>query len=893
MATGPEFSGAMRRYCQAARMIDNSDGFEIPTDFGPLRPEFLSTPINTLFDRVAERWPDRIAIEESQHHWTYRELQWQIDRLAALLAQAGAADQERPVALCLPTGAPVIAAMLATLKAGGFYVVIDPHYPVRRNTAILNDSAAEWVITDKSAQPGLDAHFPENRILMWHAEAVAGSPLRQPAFDPSSRRAAIVYTSGSTGLPKGAVHSQAFILNWTRLYVTDLHLCCSDRVSLLYSASVAGSIRDIYGALLTGATLLPITAREHSFDELARRLVDGRVSIYHSVMTLLRQLMTSQTVVRRFPDVRVLAFGGERVLARDLALIREQFPAEAMVYTSIGSTEAGTFARLFLRSDSDTGHTTVPLGFTPDDCRLILMDAAGAAVPDGEPGEIVVESRYLADGYWRNPQETAQVFCAAAQDPCLRRYRTGDRGVRDANGMLRHAGRTDRQFKVRGYRIEPAEIEAVLLTVPQVTNVIVQPDVSEDGVRIVAYLEGMDTHAIQTETLREHCATLLPQHMIPSVFHACEQFPRLANNKIDIQRLPQTNLPDTRGNGQNTDHHEASTVHQLWQAFFPDGELSAKADFFALGGDSLTAMRLMNRVADLCGVEVPVTLLFMHPTLGEFEKALHALTAEPEGMTSSPRLDSIAAPMANGQRGIPTLIYAQTNVQLYEQLFDAGYTPARLGQVAAAYDLVLSLFSALLRPEGKPFVNHLVGTASILAQHGAPYAVVIAGLLHAAYVYGEFGSIRLGATASKRRRVRAVIGEDAEALVSGYTRFPWNARSIGSLPEQLPGMSQGERNIILMRLANELEEGADSSLLYCAAETRLLKANYLGLSVSVAKAMDMPYLADELEECHQRNAVEHASGRPELGQSGVYAMPTLTRLKTAVCHALRRVRRYR
>lgn len=129
-------------------MTDNADSFAVPTDFEQPCPEFLGTAINTLFDRAAERWSARIAIKGFRHHWTYRELQQHVDRVASLLAQAGAADQDRPVVLWLPNGASVIAAMLATLKAGGFYVVIDPRYPVERNSAILNNSEAGWVITE-------------------------------------------------------------------------------------------------------------------------------------------------------------------------------------------------------------------------------------------------------------------------------------------------------------------------------------------------------------------------------------------------------------------------------------------------------------------------------------------------------------------------------------------------------------------------------------------------------------------------------------------------------------------------------------------------------------------------------------------------------------------------
>jgi hypothetical protein len=204
--------------------------------------------------------------------------------------------------------------------------------------------------------------------------------------------------------------------------------------------------------------------------------------------------------------------------------------------------------------------------------------------------------------------------------------------------------------------------------------------------------------------------------------------------------------------------------------------------------------------------------------------------------------------------------HAQTRAQLFEELSAKGYASSQLQEVAAAYDLALSLFSTLLRPGGKPFLNHLIGTASILARHGAACTVVVAGLVHAAYTFGVFSSEPPGVTPRKRRRVCGAIGEAAEDLVNRYARFTWNSDEIGSLPPRLPGMTAIERNVVFMRLANELEEGADSSLFNWPVERRLLKATYQGLSVDVARALGMLDLAAELEVAYRRNVVEKLPG---------------------------------
>ena len=449
--------------------------------------------------------------------------------------------------------------------------------------------------------------------------------------------------------------------------------------------------------------------------------------------------------------------------------------------------------------------------------------------------------------------------------------------------MLHHRGRADRQFKVHGNRIEPAEIEAVLLAAPQIDNAFVKPVACGDDLQIVAYVESTGA---SEESLRAHCTRLLPLHMVPAEFHSYEQFPRLPNGKVDLQQMSRTVRPRAPASGSAVKVGEALSLRELWQSFLPGCEVTGKTDFFAAGGDSLLAMRIMNRVGELSGVKAPMTLLFQHPVLEAFETALQSLRPEHKNMRS---MDDERYIKAGGSAASVASDYAQTNVQLYEQLFGQGYTPVQLKQLAAAYDLALGLFSTLLRPEGKPFVNHLVGTASILAQHGTAFPVVVGGLLHAAYSYGEFGSFRCGVTPRKRIQVRAVIGKEAEEIVYRYTQFQWNARVIDSLGKQLPKLSQDERIVIFMRLANELEEGADARLLYCAEETRLLKANYLGMCVDVAKAIGMHDLAAELECCSLNNSVNNVSDRPEIGRRDVYSLPVLTRLKQAICHAVRQL----
>lgn len=825
-------------------MILGGNNYKIPADFEAPCAEFLDTPIDVRFDRIAERHAGDTAIEESRHRWTYAELKRHVDRIAALLSETGAANQHKPVVLWLPTAAPVCAAMLATLKAGGFYVVVEPGHPIERNAAIVDDCLAEWIVSDTKHRDIVATRFPDKRVLMWDAAAGASSKLRAVA-DPSALRAAIVYTSGSTGSPKGVVYSHAFILNWTRLYVSDLHLAPSDRIGSLYSASVAGAARDIYGALLTGATLVPVAVREYSFDDLARSLDNCRISVYHSIPGLFHELITAQSSVAQFTHVRALIFGGERFRSRDLSPIRERFAPDTTVCTTIGCTEAGTFARLFLRSDSDPASTAVPLGLAPAECRVMLLDDNDIPVAAGEIGEIIVESRYLADGYWRRTEESALKFERALDGSGWRRYRTGDLGFVDEDGMLCHAGRADCQVTVRGYRVETGDIEAMLLSLPGVDNVVVCTDVEGGSERIVAYLEGVSTAALSHESLRSRCRDLLPGHMIPAVFHVRTKFPRLSNGKVDIRQLCRSDSQRVEYPGIEPGLRAAKSLRDIWRAAFPGNQITPQSNYFDLGGDSLLAMRLMNQLAQLEDTPIPATLLLRHPTLGAFEKAVESLRLQHgQGIATVMKdVQCIARP------------YAQQNAELLEELSGLGYTPLRLQEVAVACEFAQRIFHELQRPGGKAFLSHSIGTASVLARHGATPTLVLAGLLHAAYKFGAFAAEPRGITPSKRQCVRAVIGEEAEDLVHRYAEFAWNSSGIAALRRRLSELTPVERNVVFMRLANELEEGADMSLLKWPLETRQLKANNIDLSVDVARALGMDDLATALELSYRRNAV--------------------------------------
>jgi pimeloyl-ACP methyl ester carboxylesterase len=349
----------------------------------------------------------------------------------------------------------------------------------------------------------------------------------------------ILYTSGSTGQPKGVYQSQRNLLHDVMQYVHSIHLSARDRVTMLYSPGTSGAIRDLFGALLTGASLHMHSLRQAGFARLRERMAAERITVYHSVPPVFRGFLS---VPGQFDDVRIVYLAGDRLVPGDVDTFRRNFARGARIYTGIGSTEAATiYLQWFISHDTPLGES-VPLGRAIPDRNVRLID-----------GEIEVSSRYLALGYWRNAP-----FDSTPGDPECRTFRPGDRARERPDGLFEHLGRKDRQVKIRGYRVEIGEVERALEQHPGAGDVAV---VMAGGALVACYT------GREPINWQAYLRTRLPSHMIPARFKRLAALPRLGNFKLDRQLL----------------------------------EATMAADFQALGGDSLAALQVsLERGPTLC-----------------------------------------------------------------------------------------------------------------------------------------------------------------------------------------------------------------------------------------------------------------------------------------------------
>ena len=519
-----------------------------PIDFGgPVDRAFESFPYSALgksivdrFDTIARRYSERVAIADGARRVTYADLAMLVDRIAAAIAGT-LANCPGPVAILLPRDAVFPAAMLGALAAGRGYVPLDASHPTERNRLIAAQSAAAAIVSSGDLARRARSLFSEDLPIV-DIEAIGPAACRNPIRRPSADDlACIVYTSGSTGSPKGAYHNHRNLLHDVMQQTNTLHVNEEDRVALLYSPAVIAAIREILMTLLNGASLHILPPQELQSAGLVREIEARGVTICRMVPVLLRRMAEILGPSQRLDSVRVVGLGSQRVDWSDFDVFRRHFSPEALLIVGIGATECGgNFCHWFVDDQLRSTGARLPIGRILPDARVTIADDDGRVVPDGEIGEFVVASRYLALGYWRDPDLTARAFTIDPADPKTRIFKTGDMGRMRPDGLLEYVGRNDQQIKLFGHRIEIGEIEFALAGCAGVEDAAVVVRRDEVGLprSLAAYVElRSGVQGLLPRDLLSMLTKRLPVHMIPATLHVLEELPRLPHLKIDRVRL--------------------------------------------------------------------------------------------------------------------------------------------------------------------------------------------------------------------------------------------------------------------------------------------------------------------------------------------------------------------
>lgn len=563
----------------------------------------IEQSIAKCFEQQVDLTPHQLAVSDEQLSLTYEEL----NRLANRLAHALPAGSAERVVVCIESGSTCVAAIVGVLKAGHAYVPVDPAFPESRNAYIVQDSQATFVVTNSRNLEMAESLSAGNARVV-NIDTLPTGPDHNPDIDISPDALAyIIYTSGSTGKPKGVMQSQRNTLHGAMRRTRLQQVTPEDRMTLFYSCSVMGSVYCIFGALLNGAALYPYDFRVRGVDALGEWLEKNRITIYHSVASVFRQFAAIYPRGSAAFSIRLVTFGGERVLTSDVELARNVFGRHVEFYTGLGSTETGTIRYFHIGPDTELQGATVPIGYPVEGMEIVLRGDDGKPVATGEIGEITVHSPYLALGYWNNPEATDKVFKAGPGNSGVRIYHTGDMGELRADGLLHHRGRMDFQVKIRGFRVEVGEVETALHDNPGVGEACVVARDIGDEQHLVAYLvmeEG--TKNVSIRNLRQRLHRRVPYYMVPTIYVRLDAMPRTPNNKIDRMALP---APE-KGNSLREDLPVPAVddlecgLLEIASDLLRTDDIGTNYNFFDLGGHSLSATMLIARVQNRFGVRL-------------------------------------------------------------------------------------------------------------------------------------------------------------------------------------------------------------------------------------------------------------------------------------------------
>ena len=661
-----------------------------------------------LFARQVARTPGAVAVLADDEELSYQELNARASGLAHHLLELGVGP-ESPVLMLMDRSVHLVAATLAITAAGGCYVPLHASLPPERIAQVIAGTGALVVVTDRD---GLDV--PAGVTLLraggswdWDRPGDAADPA---VFVHPDQLAYVMYTSGSTGTPKGVAvrHRDVADLAADRRWRDGAH----ERVLLHSPHAFDAATYELWVPLLSGGTV--VVAPPGNLDAAALRAVLTRHGVTALWLTKALFDLVAEEDPAAFRGVRTVLTGGEAGSAALLRRVLGTCPDLRLV-NGYGPTETTTFASLRVLTQADVAGARVPIGGPLDNTQLYVLDGELQPVPPGVPGELYIAGAGLARGYWNRPGATAERFVACPFDTGTRMYRTGDLVCWRADGVIVFLGRVDGQVKLRGFRIEPGEIEAVLARHEAVRQVTVMAREERAGdMRLVAYCAAGTGIPDLPALLRRFAAEHLPGYMVPSAVVVLPALPLNANGKVDRGALP---APDSRAGlasgpdatGRAPRNPREQMLCELFSDVLGIGPVTIDDDFFDLGGHSLLATRLATRIRSALGAEITIGDVFQAPTAAGLAERL-------AGSPSQPALRARPRPAR-----IP-LSFAQHRLWFAGQVDgpDAGYNVCLALRLRGALDAAI-----LERALGDVVTRHEALRTVVREAGGVPYQVIL------------------------------------------------------------------------------------------------------------------------------------------------------------------------
>ncbi|WP_272037598.1 non-ribosomal peptide synthetase [Paenibacillus sp. JJ-100] len=626
-SNGPEFELSNLSLLSHEEKIDGSHRKLLQETGDAAKPTF-GTMIE-WFESTAKRMPNQTALVCGADRWSFSELNAKANRLAKMLLENGFGEGSRIAGIMMENRPETIAALLAVFKAGGAYLPIDPEFPQERIKFMLADCNAQFLLTYASDLLAVDPAV--QLFLLDHLKTTDGLEKNLNIPVKEDDLAYLIYTSGTTGTPKGVMIEHRNLVNYVHWFVTSQRIDETGKTMLLSSPGFDLCYTALYPALAGGCELHLLDRHDYVdpafvLDYMSLNgitFIKATPSLFHILAN--HERFDTEGLL---DSLELIVLGGEKIRIPDVKRYFERYPYTRFV-NHYGPTEAaiGCIAHPFDRDTFQEFSNQPVIGQPIFHTEAQIMDAYGNLLPDGIPGELVIAGRGVGRGYLGQPELTQEKFISHPLHPEQRLYRTGDRAKRLPNGSIEFIGRVDHQTKIRGYRVELAEIEFQLAAHPEVQEAVVTVREDDNGSKYVCtYL--VSTQVLTAQDMRDYLGSRLPAYMQPSVYVFLDHIPLNENGKVNFRVLPDPVMEVKPSGEDSTPINEIEeAMVRVWEETLGVQGIGTDHNFFECGGDSIKALQVSSRLTAY-SLRMEMRDLFKHPTIRELSRYVQTMTVK-------------------------------------------------------------------------------------------------------------------------------------------------------------------------------------------------------------------------------------------------------------------------
>ncbi len=594
----------------------------------------IEQSISQRFEKVVNHYPDHLAIKTNTGDISYQELNQKANQTAQLILEKRE-NQAQSIAIILEQDICQFIAMIATWKTGNPYVILEPTLPEERLIHISENLLSNLIITNNK-NLSLTEKITVNNCQLINIDQIENdiSTNNLNLLITPDNLATILFSSGSTGKPKGVKISHRQILHRVWFETNNYNYSIKDNISLLYSSSFSAATSDIYNPLLNGSKLCLYDLKKEGVFPLIEWVIKEEISFLHLPAAFFQEWLETLTGKEEFKHLSYVRPSG-RLYYQTVEKARKYLPEQCKIIQNLSSSETSKLTILTIDQDTKINQNIVSVGYVLPDKEIFLLDENKQKVGFNQIGEIAVKSRYLASGYWGNEELTKEKFIPCENEEGMVLYLMGDLGKMQPDGSLELLGRKDSMVKIRGYTVYLTEIEMALLELPEIkeTTIITQ-EYSLGENRLICYIVTQPNTTLTAKQLREFLTSKLPEYMIPFAFIFLDKFPVTEIGKIDKKALP---IPEfSRDNLDNSYLPSSNLIEEqlteIWQEVLKFKPIGMEDNFLSLGGNSLLATQIVNRIIDQFKIQLSLQELFNTPSIAIMAKLIESKQNELETM---------------------------------------------------------------------------------------------------------------------------------------------------------------------------------------------------------------------------------------------------------------------